>query len=619
MNKNTLIGLLLIGVILFGFSWYNSKQYEEQKALRDIALREQFIKDSIAAANAPKPVITEQRPTEEQIAADSISRVRELATLGAIAEAKHGKEEFTTIENGLAKYTFSNRGGRIAAVELKDYKKYNGDPLMLFTEQGSRFGLSFYIPELVNTADLYFEARNITADKITYRLTADSANYVEFNYTIKPDDYMMDMSVDLSHFKGRLAANQPDVVLDWNVISPQEEKGFQNENNYTTVAYKFPGENNIEELGMSDKSLNEEILTKVEWVGFKQQFFSSIIVSKDNFSKSNIGFNTFPPTDTNIKDFNATLMLPYTPSTEGYSFNFYFGPNKFSVLNQYDGLEFQKLVPLGWGIFGWISRWVVIPAFDFLGSFINNFGIVILLLTIFIKLLILPLTYKSYLSTAKMRLLKPDIEKINEKYPNKSDALKKQQATMEVYKRAGVSPMGGCLPMLIQFPILIAMFRFFPAAIELRQKPFLWADDLSSYDSIWTFPDGFSLPFYGDHISLFTLLMAISLFLSSKISYAQQPMNSNQMPGMKFMMLYMMPLMLLLWFNNYSAGLSWYYLLSNIITVGQTYAFRYAVDDNKLHQQMKDNAKKPVKKSKWAERMEQMQKQAQQQQQQRKK
>lgn len=619
MNKNTLIGLLLIGVILFGFSWYNSKQYEEQKALRDIALREQFIKDSIAAANAPKPVITEQRPTEEQIAADSISRVRELATLGAIAEAKHGKEEFTTIENGLAKYTFSNRGGRIAAVELKDYKKYNGDPLMLFTEQGSRFGLSFYIPELVNTADLYFEARNITADKITYRLTADSANYVEFNYTIKPDDYMMDMSVDLSHFKGRLAANQPDVVLDWNVISPQEEKGFQNENNYTTVAYKFPGENNIEELGMSDKSLNEEILTKVEWVGFKQQFFSSIIVSKDNFSKSNIGFNTFPPTDTNIKDFNATLMLPYTPSTEGYSFNFYFGPNKFSVLNQYDGLEFQKLVPLGWGIFGWISRWVVIPAFDFLGSFINNFGIVILLLTIFIKLLILPLTYKSYLSTAKMRLLKPDIEKINEKYPNKSDALKKQQATMEVYKRAGVSPMGGCLPMLIQFPILIAMFRFFPAAIELRQKSFLWADDLSSYDSIWTFPDGFSLPFYGDHISLFTLLMAISLFLSSKISYAQQPMNSNQMPGMKFMMLYMMPLMLLLWFNNYSAGLSWYYLLSNIITVGQTYAFRYAVDDNKLHQQMKDNAKKPVKKSKWAERMEQMQKQAQQQQQQRKK
>lgn len=619
MNKNTLIGLLLIGVILFGFSWYNSKQYEEQKALRDIALREQFIKDSIAAANAPKPVITEQMLTAEQIAADSISRVRELATLGAIAQAKHGKEEFTTIENGLAKYTFSNRGGRIAAVELKDYKKYNGDPLMLFTEQGSRFGLSFYIPELVNTADLYFEARNITADKITYRLTADSANYVEFNYTIKPDDYMMDMSVDLSHFKGRLAANQPDVVLDWNVISPQEEKGFQNENNYTTVAYKFPGENNIEELGMSDKSLNEEILTKVEWVGFKQQFFSSIIVSKDNFSKSNIGFNTFPPTDTNIKDFNATLMLPYTPSTEGYSFNFYFGPNKFSVLNQYDGLEFQKLVPLGWGIFGWISRWVVIPAFDFLGSFINNFGIVILLLTIFIKLLILPLTYKSYLSTAKMRLLKPDIEKINEKYPNKSDALKKQQATMEVYKRAGVSPMGGCLPMLIQFPILIAMFRFFPAAIELRQKSFLWADDLSSYDSIWTFPDGFSLPFYGDHISLFTLLMAISLFLSSKISYAQQPMNSNQMPGMKFMMLYMMPLMLLLWFNNYSAGLSWYYLLSNIITVGQTYAFRYAVDDNKLHQQMKENAKKPVKKSKWAERMEQMQKQAQQQQQQRKK
>lgn len=619
MNKNTLIGLLLIGVILLGFSWYNSKQYEERMAVQREQAREQFIKDSIALANAPQVVAPTINP-QEQLVADSINAAKEIAILGEIAKAKAGTEEFTVLENSVARYTFSNKGGRIAAVELKDYKKYTGDPLMLFTAQGSQFGLTLHIPDRINTADLYFEQHSVTADKITYRLVADSANYMEFTYVLRPDNYMMDMAIDFSHFKGRLSPIQPDITLDWNVISPQEEKGFQNENNYTTVAYKYPGADNIEELGMSEGSMNEDISTKVEWVGFKQQFFSSIIVSKDNFVKSKFGYNTFPPKDTNIKDFNASLLLPYTPSTNGYELNFYFGPNKFSILNEYDGLEFQKLVPLGWGIFGWINRWVVIPTFDFLGGFISNFGIVILLLTIFIKLLILPLTYKSYLSTAKMRLLKPDIEKINEKYPSKSDAMKKQQATMEVYRRAGVSPMGGCLPMLIQFPILIAMFRFFPAAIELRQKSFLWADDLSSYDSIWTFPGGFSLPFYGDHISLFTLLMALSLFVSSKLNYAQQPMSSqNQMPGMKFMMLYMMPVMLLLWFNNYSAGLSWYYLLSNLITIGQTYAFRYAIDDNKLHQKMKENAKKPAKKSKWAERIEQMQKQAQQQQQQNRK
>lgn len=611
MNKNTLIGLIIIGVILFGFSWYNSKQYEERLAEQQKVEREAFVRDSTARANAPKIEVDTTKVSTESVAADSIKRAYEAITLGQIAQARTGNEEFRTIENELFKITFSNKGGRIAAVELKDYKKYNGDPLMLFVPEGSKFGMQLYMQqELINTADLYFEPCQVSDSTITYRLAADSVNYIDFKYVIKPDNYMMDMAVDLSHFKGRLAQNQPDIKLDWNVVSPQEEKGFQNENNYTTVAYRFPGENDIEELGMSEKSLSEDISTKVEWVAFKQQFFSSIIVNKDGFVASKIGFNTFQPTDSNIKDFNASLTLPYTPSTERYNFSLYFGPNKFSILNEYSDLEFQKLVPLGWGIFGWINRWVVIPTFDLLGNHIANMGIVILLLTILIKLLILPLTYKSYLSTAKMRLLKPDLDKLSEKYPKKEDAMKKQQAMMDIYKRAGVSPMGGCLPMLIQFPILIAMFRFFPAAIELRQKSFLWADDLSSYDSIWNFPGGFSIPFYGDHISLFTLLMAISLFITSKMSYAQQPMNSNQMPGMKFMMLYMMPVMLLLWFNNYSAGLSLYYLVSNLITMGQTYAFRYAVSDEKLHAQMRENAKKPVKKSKWQERMEQMQKQA---------
>lgn len=610
MNKNTLIGLLVIGLLLFGFSWYNNKQYTER-------IQEQQRQDSIAMANAPKqePSPTGESLVQGQLPPDTAALTNAEpahSVLGAAYDAQlKGKEEFYTLENKLFILTFSNKGGRIAAAQLKDYKKYNGDPLMLFTEEGSRFNLNLFAPEQINTADFFFTPQIVSDTSIAFRLYADSVSYLEYVYTIRPDNYLMDMKIDLSHFKGKIVPNQPDVTLAWNIVSPQEEKGFQNENNYTTISYKYPGETSIEELGMSTGTKEESISTKVQWVAFKQQFFSSIIVANDNFSAADLKYNTFPPTDKNIKDFSALLTLPYSTATDGYNLQFYFGPNKFSVLKKYGDMEFQKLVPLGWWIIGWINRYVVIPVFDFLGSYISNFGIVILILTVLIKLLIFPLTYKSYLSTAKMRLLKPDIDKLNEKYPKKEDAMKKQQAVMQLYKSAGVNPMGGCLPLLIQFPILIAMFRFFPASIELRGKSFLWADDLSSYDSIWTFPDGFSIPFYGDHVSLFALLMAVSLFITSKINYSQSAgMSSQQMPGMKFMMLYLMPVMLLVWFNNYSAGLCYYYLLANLITIGQTYAFRYyLVDDKKLHAQMQENSKKPVKKSKWQMRLEEMQKQ----------
>lgn len=623
MNKNTLIGLLVIGAILFGFSWYNNKQYKERLAEQQ---EQQRIVDSIAR------VEMEQLRLQQQALGDSTTTTGETvpaaasaavsATTSGVAPVIYGAaldgqltgtEEFYTLENELFQLTFSNKGGRIAAAELKDYKKYNGDPLMLFTDAGSRFNLNLFAPAQINTADFYFTAQEVSDSSIAFRLYADTtgASYLEYRYTIRPDNYLMDMKIDLAHLQGAILPNQSDMKFTWNIVSPQEEKGFQNENNYTTIAYKYPGETSIEELGMSTGTEEEEVKTKVHWVAFKQQFFSSIIVANDNFGAADLRYNTFPPTDTNIKDFSATMTLPYSAGmTQGYDLQFYFGPNKYSVLKQYGDLEFQKLVPLGWWIIGWVNRYVVIPVFDFLGSYISNFGIVILILTVIIKLLIFPLTYKSYLSTAKMRLLKPDIDKLNEKYPRKEDAMKKQQAMMQLYKSAGVNPMGGCLPMLIQFPILIAMFRFFPAAIELRDKSFLWADDLSSYDSIWNFPHGFSIPFYGDHVSLFALLMAASLFVSSKINYAQSAgMSSQQMPGMKFMMLYLMPILLLVWFNNYSAGLCYYYFLANIITIGQTFAFRYIVNDQKLHAQMMENTKKPVKKSKWQMRLEEMQRQ----------
>lgn len=625
MNKNTLIGLLLIGIILIGFTWYNSSQVEKQIEAQQ---KEQAYQDSVQRAwEAANPdTAAMQKAAAQELTADStLSRANAFGMptdSSMLSKAMVGTEQFTVLENKVMKVTFSNLAARVASVELKDYKrlydKYKGDPLKLFFPDGSDFGLEFYTPTKVNTSNRYFTIARQSEHAIAYRLYADSASYIEYIYTMAPNDYMMDMKVDVSHFKNTLVTNQSDIKLSWNIISPQEEKGFKNENNYTTVAYKFPAETSVEELSPSTGEASEELTTKVQWVAFKQQFFSSIIIAKDNFQSATVGYNTFQPGDSNIKAFQSEFLLPYGPQTEDYEFSFYFGPNKYSIMDSYEGLELQELIPLGWGIIGWVNKWLVIPTFDFLEKYITSYGIIILLLTIFIKIIISPLTYKSYMSSAKMRLLKPDIDKLTEKYPKKEDAMKKQQAMMALYKSAGVSPMGGCLPMLIQFPILIAMFRFFPSSIELRGQTFLWADDLSSYDSIWTFPDGFSIPFYGDHISLLTLLMAVSLFVTSKLNMSQQP-GGQQMPGMKFMMLYMMPVMLLFWFNDYASGLSYYYLLANLITIAQTYAFRYFVNDQKLHARMKATAAKPQKKSKWAERMEQMQKNAQAQQQTRKK
>ena len=313
------------------------------------------------------------------------------------------------------------------------------------------------------------------------------------------------------------------------------------------------------------------------------------------------------------------MAVPYSAQVEGYDFAFYFGPNKYAILkkvtdNNGADLHMERLIPLGWGIFGWVNRWCVIPVFDFLRNYIGSFGIIIFILVLLVKLVISPLTYKSYVSMAKMRLVKPQIDELAKKYPKPEDAMKKQQATMELYKKAGINPMGGCIPMLIQLPILIAMFRFFPASIELREQPFLWADDLSSYDSIVNLP--FSIPFYGDHVSLFALLMAVSLFGYSWFNYQQTASSQPQMAGMKFMMVYLMPVMMLLWFNSYSSGLTYYYFLANILTIGQTLVIRRMIDDEKIHAVMQANAarKSKGKKSKFQQRYEELMRQQEAQQ-----
>lgn len=614
MDKKTLIGLIVIGAILFGFTWYNAsiqqKYAQEQQALT--ATQETESTDTI---------VPEVRQPDTLQAADQLER-----HIGSsLFQATTGTEKKIEVENDLMKVIFSNKGGKVASVVLKDYLTYQGTPLVLFPDSASVFDMSFFIKQQfnnvqINTGDYYFVADSSftptfaadeTSKNLTFRLDVDSAAHVDFVYTIYKDNYMIDFDVQFVGMENLLAQNQTDLEFTWQNVGMQNEKGFENENNYTTIAYKYPSDESVEQLRTSTEDKSETINSKVKWVAFKQQFFSSIFVAKDDFQNGILGYSTFQPGEGKIKTFRAKVSVPFTQQLSEYNFNFYFGPNKFSVLKKYDDLHFERLIPLGGWIVGWINRWLVIPTFDTLGAHIANYGIIILILTLIVKILISPLTYKSYLSSAKMRLLKPEVDKLNEKYPKPEDALKKQQAMMALYKSAGVNPMGGCLPLLIQLPILYAMFRFFPASIELRGEHFLWADDLSSYDSIITLP--FNIPFYGNHVSLFALLMAASMFIYSRINYNQTAGSAPQMAGMKFMMLYLMPIMMLFFFNNFASGLNYYYLLSNIITIGQTYGFRYIVNEDKLHQRMKENAKKPQKKSKWQQRYEEMVKLQQQQ------
>ena len=611
MDKNTVIGLLLIGALLFGFSWYNNHQ---NKAL----MEEQARQDSIARANRIEMPAAPAQPVEQLPAVDSLGRdafqQQLAASLGeTLYHAREGREEFFTLENELITITLSTKGGKMHAAVLKDYVSYDGSPLNLFEEGSGRFNLSLFTSQTVETEQFYFtpvSRENIVVQgddeagkSFAMRLYADSASYIEYVYTIRPGDYKVDFDVRMVNMRGKLAQNQTYFDINWETVSEQNEKGYKNENTYSTVAYRFPNESGIEQFAQSTSGKSETVNAEIQWVAFKQQFSSVVLIAGENFTNGTVGFETFAEESGRIKQNSAHLSVAYSPDKEVYNFAFYLGPNRYRTLKGY-GMELQKLVPLGGKWISWISTWIIIPFFDWMAKFTSNYGLIILLLTVLLKIILFPFTYKSYLSMAKMRLLQPEVQAINEKFPKQEDALKKQQATMALYKSAGASPFGGCLPMLLQMPILFAMFRFFPSSIELRQKGFLWADDLSAYDNILDF--GFNIPLYGDHISLFALLTAATMILSQKLTQMPQQ-NNQQMPGMK-MMMYLMPVMFLLWFNNSASGLSYYYLVSNILTIGQTYAMRAFVDDRKLHAQMKANAQKvaaqPKKKSKFMERYE---------------
>ena len=643
MDKKSIIGIAVVAVLFLGFAYFNSQQQKEY--LEQKAAYEAYVDSVAAAARAAAPVadsLASGNGVQAEVAAAEAAaavRERQVETLGeSLTAAREAEAEEFIVENDVMAVLFSTRGGQIKGVTLKDYTQYGPRgkrdlKIEMMDPATARFGLSFYLKNglknvPVNTLDYVFTAQPVVgeadgAKSVVMRLPVAEGAYLEYRYLIydteAPErDYLVDFDVRLVNMAPEMA-NQTQIQIDWANTTFQNEKGFQNENMYTTLSYRFPDETSIEELGMSEGAKSKNISTQVNWVAFKQQFFSSVFIAPDNVSYANLAFDTAAPESSLLKTFTAQMGVPYTPQTEGYDFAFYFGPNKYSILKKIGepggaDIYLERLVPLGWGIFGWVNRWCVIPVFDFLRNYIGSFGIIIFILVLLVKLVISPLTYKSYVSMAKMRLVKPQIDELAKKYPKPEDAMKKQQATMELYKKAGINPMGGCIPMLIQMPILIAMFRFFPASIELREQPFLWADDLSSYDSIVNLP--FSIPFYGDHVSLFALLMAVSLFGYSWFNYQQTASSQPQMAGMKFMMVYMMPIMMLFWFNSYSSGLCYYYLLSNIFTIGQTLVIRRMVDDNKIHAIMQANAAKKSKgkKSKFQQRYEELMRQQEAQQ-----
>ena len=632
MDKKSIIGIAVVAVLFLGFAYLNTK---EQKKYEQEMAAWQATQDSLAAVNRAAAVAADTTavidPTDSVAVAEAAAAVRErqVETLGEyLAAAREAAPEEFTVENDVMSVRFSTRGGQVTGVTLKDYRKYaprkeEGRPVEMMDPETAQFGMTFYVRNGlnnvdVNTLDYVFEADPVTttpdgAQLVVMRLPVAADASLEYRYliydTASPErDYLVDFDVRLVNMAAEMA-NQTQIRLDWAASTYQNEKGFKNEN-----MYRFPGDSSVEELSMSEEERSKEVTTSVNWVAFKQQFFSSVFIAPENVSYANMGFTTAQPGSGYVKNFRAQMTVPYTADTEGYDFAFYYGPNKYSILKKVtategDDLYMERLIPLGWGIFGWVNRWFVIPVFDFLRNYIPSFGIVILILAVLIRLIISPLTYKSYVSMAKMRLIKPQVDELAKKYPKQEDAMKRQQATMELYKKAGINPMGGCIPLLIQMPILIAVFRFFPASIELRDQPFLWADDLSSYDSILNLP--FSIPFYGDHISLFALLMAASMFFYSYYNYQQTASTQTQMPGMKFMMVYLMPVMLLLWFNSYASGLCYYYLLSNLLTIGQTLVIRRMVDDSKIQAIMQANAarKSNGKKSKFQQRYEELMRQ----------
>ena len=608
MNKNSVIGLVLIGLIMFGFTWYQSKQYQKQAEV-------QAQQDSIYRAEMMQQIALDSALKANEVNVDAQGtpvKVQNMTVYkdSSLTAASLSNGNIYKISNDKVELEFTTKGAQLYSVKINDYMTYDSSALYFIKPGGSQMGIGVFVGEQINTKNFDFQVAECTDTSIVMQLPFTNGGYIQQKYWLTEGSYMMQNELSFVGMETVIPRNVSNIEIDWSVVVPRLEKGYKNEKQYSKLDYYFMDEKKPEEIARG-KDESEKVVSRFKWFAFHQQFFSAIMTAENEFSSADFDIRFFNEEEYNsnktLMACSAKLKADITPGTADIvlPFTYYLGPNDYTTLKSYDQ-KYEKTIPLGGWLVNWFSRLVIIPSFDLIGKFIGNYGIVILIMTLLIKLLLSPLTIKSYKSTAKMQVIKPEVDKLNEKYPNEKDAMKKQQAMMELYRKAGISPMGGCLPMLLQMPILFAMFRFFPASIELRQQKFLWADDLSAYDSIWDF--GVNIPLLGDHLSLFALLMAATMFFYSKMTSSQMS-NDPNMAAMKFMSVWFMPIMMFVICNNLSAALSYYYLLSNIVTMAMTWYIRkFVVTEDKVRAEMAANAKQPQKKSKWQQRLEEAQK-----------
>ena len=610
MDKNTITGLVLIGILLVVFSILSRPSQEQLEA-------QQHYYDSIAQ---------EQRQAELEAKAQAAlanERISRADSTALFYQALNGKDSIITIQNNVAALSINTKGGRISSVVLKEYMEQDKKtPLTLFRDEDVSMNFLFYNQrETIQTQDYYFTPVNVTDSTVTMRLAADSASYIDFEYAMHPDNYLVDFDIHATGMDGKLASTNKTVDIEWAQKARQIEKGYVYENRLAELTYKVAGEGSDYLSANGDDE--EQVPGRVDWIAFKNQFFSAVMLSEEGFEKTHLTSKMEAQGSGYIKDYAAEMNTAFDPTGQQSTRLFlYLGPNHYKTLTALDKerdekWELNRLVYLGWPIIRWVNKWIIINIFDWLQGWGLSMGVVLLLLTVIVKIVIFPTTWKTYMSSAKMRVLKPKIDEINRKYPKQEDAMKKQQEIMGLYSQYGVSPMGGCLPMLLQFPIIIALFMFIPSAIELRQQSFLWADDLSTYDAIITFP--FNIPFMGNHLSLFCLLMTVTNILNAKFMMQQQDTGANPQMAMMKWMQYLMPIMFLFILNSYPSGLNYYYFLSTLISVVTTIILRRTTDEAKLLAQLEANKKDPkkMKKSGFAARLEAMQKQAEEAQRQR--
>ncbi|RXG12295.1 protein translocase subunit yidC [Leeuwenhoekiella aestuarii] len=611
-DKQSMIGFLLIGAILLFMLWQNQPTEEELAA-------EKAKQEQVEAAKA-SPLAAE--PSEKAETAvpqdDSLALERYKSTLGSFAYSAtlpSATDDVTEIENEVLALKVSNKGGFITEARLKNFKSYDSVPVYLIKDGNTRFNLNFSTSDnrTLNSENMYFEptlSKEGENQVLSMKLKVSDSEYLEYRYTLKPDDYMMGFGIKTTGLQNVMNTSQP-VNLDWELKGYRHAKSISYENRYTRLTYEYEDGDHDK---LSQNGDDDAIETDVNWFNFRQHFFSSILLTDQPFEKVTFTSNNLvedEEVDTLFtKQYGAKMALKPVNGELNYAMDFYYGPTDYQILNNYDR-DIDEAMPLGWGIFGVINKYVIIPFFNFLITYFPA-GIAIILLTISMKLLLSPVQYKQYLSQAKMKVLRPEINEINEKYAD--NPMKKQQETMKVYSKAGASPLSGCLPGLLQIPVFYALFTFFPSAFALRHKSFLWADDLSSYDKIADLP--FHIPFYGDHVSLFPILASIAIFIYMTMTTGQNMQQTQQpgMPNMKFLM-YLSPVMMLFFFNNYASGLSLYYFISNLITIGIMLVIKnFILDEDRIHAKIATAKAKPKKQNRFSKKFSEMMEQAEKQQ-----